>query len=84
MSRKWIGYLTLLLLVRGSIVAEAADSLDASGAAGNPPAAATNAAPPEKVAPNSSTAPGVMAPKATPAPDAIKPSGSESPPDPAK
>jgi hypothetical protein len=80
-SRKLIGYLTLLLLACGSIAAEAADSADAPAAAGNPPAAATNAAPPEKVAPNSSTTPGVMAPKATPSPSAMKPTGSKSAPD---
>ena len=57
-----------------------ADAIDPNGAAatGNPtpPAAATNVAPPEKVAPNKATAPGVMAPKPTPPADAIKPDSS--------
>ena len=42
--------MTLWIACWGCIAAEPADSSDASGAAGNPPAAATNAAPPEKVA----------------------------------
>jgi hypothetical protein len=81
MVRGTIVFCLSALAIAVSSQAFAADAIDPNGGAatGNPtpPPAATNVAPPEKVAPNKADAPGVMAPKATPSADAIKPGGDD-------
>jgi hypothetical protein len=80
MARGKIVFCLSLVAIVAPLRAFGADVIDPNGAAatGNPtpPAAATNVAPPEKIAPNKASAPGIMAPKPTPPADAIKPDGS--------